>query len=378
MGKRTSSAYWEEKRNRWRIDVQKNGIRKTFYSSTPGRNGKRECHEKADAWLDDGIVCATKKVKDMAAEYMEDLKCTTSQSHWRQYQNYIDNYIVKQLGNVRVEDLTEQHLQSVINKAYSSGKAKKTLLNMRACINNFLKFCRKSKTTTLFCEDLRIPKGAQTSEKIILQPDDIRRLFSEDTIVIRGKEMTEQYIYAFRFAVVTGLRPGEIIGLQRKDISGKVVRINRAVNYYGETTSGKNDNARRTFELSPIAEQILKDQLVFMARCGIVSPYVFPSSTGECTKQQTYAKHLKRFCEQHNITTASPYELRHTFVSVAKSIDTGMLKSLVGHSAAMDTLGVYSHDMQGDMHKAAGEVNALFDEILKSKEPDSEQEISAN
>ena len=53
--KRTNTAVWNEKRGHWRINVQKNNIRKTFYSSTPGRTGQRECHAKADAWLDDGI-----------------------------------------------------------------------------------------------------------------------------------------------------------------------------------------------------------------------------------------------------------------------------------------------------------------------------------
>ena len=178
MGKRTSSAYWEEKRERWRIDVQKNGMRKTFYSSTPGRAGKRECHEKAEAWLDEGIIDTRKKVCDMAESYMEDLKTTTSKSHWRQYENYVNNYICKMIGKVRMEDLTEQHFQSIINKAYQQGKSKKTFENMRACEKNFLKFCRKSKATTLLCEDITIPKGAEKSEKVILQPDDIRKLFA--------------------------------------------------------------------------------------------------------------------------------------------------------------------------------------------------------
>lgn len=374
MGIRTGSAYWDEKHNRWRIDVQKNGIRKSFYCSTPGRNGKRECHEKADAWLDDGIIDTHRKVSDMAVLYMDDLKTTTSQSHWRQYQNYIDNYICKAIGKVRMEDLTEQHFQSIINKAYQQGKAKKTLENIRACEKNFLKFCRKCKATTLLCEDLRIPKGAEKSEKTILQPDDIRKLFANETITVRGKEIKEHFIYAFRFAVITGMRPGEIVGLQRIDITDNVVHIMRAVNYYGETTKGKNDNARRTFKLTPLAQEIVKDQANFMASKGIISPYVFPGETGEPARQQTYAKHLKRFCEQYDITAATPYELRHTFVSVSKNLPMGTLKALVGHSEDMDTLGIYGHRLEGEMDRAAEEVNVLFSDILNPKKDETDSD----
>ena len=42
MKKRTNTAFWVEKEKRWCIAVQKNGTRKRFYSSTPGRTGQRE------------------------------------------------------------------------------------------------------------------------------------------------------------------------------------------------------------------------------------------------------------------------------------------------------------------------------------------------
>ena len=42
MKKRVNTAFWVEKEKRWCIAVQKNGTRKRFYSSTPGRTGQRE------------------------------------------------------------------------------------------------------------------------------------------------------------------------------------------------------------------------------------------------------------------------------------------------------------------------------------------------
>ena len=46
MNKRTNTAQWEEKYQRWRIAVQKDGVRKQFYSSTQGRTGQREANAK--------------------------------------------------------------------------------------------------------------------------------------------------------------------------------------------------------------------------------------------------------------------------------------------------------------------------------------------
>ena len=74
--KRTNTATWYESQRRWQIKVQKNGIRKTFYSGVTGRAGQRECNAKADAWLDDGVENPNAKLSRLTAEYLENLKQT--------------------------------------------------------------------------------------------------------------------------------------------------------------------------------------------------------------------------------------------------------------------------------------------------------------
>lgn len=52
MAKRTNTAKWMENQHRWQINVQKDGIRRSFTSSKPGRTGQREANAKADAgWM---------------------------------------------------------------------------------------------------------------------------------------------------------------------------------------------------------------------------------------------------------------------------------------------------------------------------------------
>ena len=72
MKKRVNTAFWVEKESRWCIAVQKNGTRKRFYSSTPGRTGQREANAKADAWLDDSIRDGKKKVAALYAQWVEE------------------------------------------------------------------------------------------------------------------------------------------------------------------------------------------------------------------------------------------------------------------------------------------------------------------
>ena len=366
--KRTNTAVWMEKYNRWQIKVQKDGIRKTFYSSKEGRAGQREANAKADAWLEDNIINTRLNVKKTTEEYIEQLKLTTSKSHYTQYEYYINNWINPKIGTLKIEALNEQHLQNIINAAYNKGLSKKTLQNIKSCISAWLKFCRMNKYTTLFPENLSIPKGAATKEKAILQPEDVKKLFLSDNTILNKIESYDIYVNAYRFQVLTGLRPGEIIGLKWNDIKGDIVNLRRSINVHGEETKGKNDNARRSFQLSTSAKKIISNQKSMLKNNQISSAYVFPNIYGDPVPEKTY---YERWCKyrdyNHFSAKTTLYELRHTFVSITKSLPEGYLKQLIGHSKDMDTYGVYSHEIISDRDNAAKMIQDIFDNLLDEK-----------
>jgi integrase len=365
MNLRTNTAKWLEKQGRWQIKVQKDNVRKTFTSSTPGRTGQREAHKKADLWLDNNITSTKKKVSETADEYIEQLKLTTSKSHWINYEGYFRRYINPKIGNVRIENVTEQQLQNIINEAYAKNFSKKTLTNIRSCIVSWFKFCRKSKYTTLFIEDLSIPKNAPINEKPILLPEEVRILFAEENTLLNQKSVYDLYVNAYRFQLLTGLRPGELIGLKKSDINGNVVLLQRSINTDGETTGGKNNNARRTFYLSRSAAEVLEVQYKLLDERGIESEYVFPTEHGEPVKERTYYERWEKYRKHNGIKTdMPPYGFRHTFVSMAKALPEGYLKQLVGHSKNMDTYGVYSHDFGDDKANTAAMMQNIFDGVL--------------
>lgn len=102
-----------------------------------------------------------------------------------------------------------------------------------------------------------------------------------------------------------------------------------------------------------------------MKELNISSEFIFPNKYGDSILQNNYWKHWKSYCKTNNITSTSPYELRHTFVSIVKTLLEGYLKQIVGHSKDMDTYGVYSHDAEGDKEKTSKLVEDIFTNIIE-------------
>ncbi len=365
---RKNEAVWIEARQRWQINVQHEGKRKTFTDTTPGRRGKAAAERKADRWIADPVTAETVRVGVLLDQYEAHLDTTKSKSYARQYKGFIRLYIRPVIGLKRINTLTEGDLQDVIDLAYGQkGLAEKTLRDIRACEVNFVKWCRKHGKTRLHPEDLAIPAGAKRSERTVIQPPDISKLFASSMTTRRDKPVEDWYIHAYRFAVLTGVRPGELRGLEWADIRGGRVNIRRSVNIHDEVTQGKNENARRSLELPPLALAEAEAQRKQLRAALLVSRYVFPASDGGQMKHDHFYRSWKRYCAANGIQPVSLYELRHTYASVNKEMPAGLKKMVVGHSKDMDTEGTCGHEMAGDMEKAAQFTQRAFADMIGKK-----------
>ena len=139
-------------------------------------------------------------------------------------------------------------------------------------------------------------------------------LFNVGTTLYKGKTVQDDFINAYRFQVLTGLRPGELVGLQWNDIHGNTVQVQRAINVRGEVTRGKNENAVRSFVLSTMARRVLDEQRKITGDAGSVFCIM---------REKTYYSRWKAYCKANGLTPCSLYELRHTFVSVVKTLPAG-------------------------------------------------------
>ena len=361
---RRSEAIWIESKAYWEIKVQKNGHRKSFRSSIKGRKGKHEAEGKADTWLASG----TEDMRfDKAYElFLADQAEHTGTANHRKHEYIGKLYLLPTLTNIRLSRITPNMWRKCIDAGVKAGLSQRSLKNIKLSISAFINFARRERWSIERLErgDIVIPSSAAEAHREILQPDGLRILFSEDTIIHWRKPQKSFFIHAWRFMVLTGLRRGELCGLRSEDIIDGVVTVRRSINEQGEETPGKNANARRSIVLSEHAMSVLDQQRAMLISKGIISPWVFPDEHGERLSGIRLYSMWSTYRDQHNLK-CSLHELRHTFISIVQNtMPMPMLKAMVGHSDDMDTSGVYGHEVSGEMQRAAQIVDNVFTNII--------------
>ena len=342
--------------SRWRIQVRHEGKRLSFSSSVPGAKGRRECQKKFDEWYY-GEASGEKTVERVAMEYLEDVKarCGADSPSYEQYECYIRLYIAPRCGSKKICKMTLRDWQNVINEATGEKKplSEKTLRNLRGIIMGIIKFGYQDYQCELPRGDLYIPKGRSKKEKEFLEKDDIRRLLEPSHL---------WYHPLFCFMVLTGLRPGEALGLQISDISHNRVTIRRAVNARGHITDGKNKNARRMVPIGELASSILRNTIKRNEEYNLQTEWIFCSPDGSQGKQNGMRKHWNKLKEERDLP-GSAYSLRHTFITMMKNVlPEQAIKDIVGHSVSMDTFGTYGHILDGEDREVAKVIDLTFKE----------------
>jgi integrase len=166
-----------------------------------------------------------------------------------------------------------------------------------------------------------------------------------------------------------GLRPGEALALQWRDIREQTVLVERAVSL-GEEKDTKTA-AHRTVRLLPPLAADLREWRLRSGRPG-AKTLIFPSTAGTVWSQPAYQswrrRAFKRSLDGAGVEHARPYDLRHSFASLLLHEGRTVIyvARQLGHDARL-TLTTYGHVMdefedapQLDAHTAIADARAAL------------------
>jgi integrase len=183
-------------------------------------------------------------------------------------------------------------------------------------------------------------------------------------------------------ALATGMRRGELLGLQWGDIDleGASLKVERSVE---ETKAGlrlktpKTKNGRRTISLPASAVEALRvhrtsqreDRLTLGLGRETSKTPVFGTPEGNLFSPDNLSRDWRRLVKSHALPAVMFHALRHTHASalIASGLDVVTVSRRLGHGSPTVTLTVYAHLFQKTDLTAASAIEATL--RVRSSDP---------
>lgn len=349
-----SKPNWNEKRQRWILFLYENRkCVKTFTSTKKGKAGYNECLSKRSEWLSGAKDKSFSTVDTQWQSFLKDAAKRYQPEGIERLNCDYRNYIKPILGKRKLSTVTANDWQGCLNTAHKrdgTDLSEKSVKSIRNAIAEFLKYCKKDGLDVPSSDYLYIPNSVRkVEEKPILNEEQMAMIFDD------SQPFSNQYYIPYiRFALATGLRPGEILGLTYEDYDGTFCTIKRSINTHKNIREGgKTKNATRKIALSSLAKAAIEKQIARTSN--LHSTYIFCRPDGKIACSAKINLRFKKICEQigapKDITL---YCCRHTFISYASRVlSESVLKPIVGHSVSMPTLTTYQHTTDQMLKDAA-------------------------
>ena len=319
------------------------------------------------------------------------------------YKRKFLNYYGTRLGSKPLADIRQLHVQTAIADMLEAGRSSKSVREATGILQNCIEAAMANGLMTINpVVGVVIPKCEKVERRVLTVEE--QEIFLD--YLVRTKSWYEEM---YKFMLLTGMRIGEVGGLQWEDIdfANRFIYVKRSLSYQYENgkktmklTSPKTENSVRKIPFFGETREILEQQfekvkrkrqdmgerwrqpeefgnLVFLTSMGSpIGRYNIESDMRYVTRQindmfRTEALYSggipKKFERVH------PHALRHTFATrcFEKGMTPRTVQEIMGH-ANYNTTVSYTHVLDDIKSKEAEKVG----EFLQNKNNDAKIEYS--
>ena len=225
---------------------------------------------------DEGIVHDSEglTVEKYMDRWLESIRGNVRPGTYKPYEAIVRLHIKPTLGSVKLDKLNAMQLEKLYRQKLDSGLSARRVRYIHVTIRKALKDAVRLQLLSRNVADAAIPPRQSKSEIEPLTQDQMRSLLEAS----REDRLHALYV----LAITTGMRRGELLGLQWKDVDldSSTLRVNRSV-YEGVVSPPKTNAGRRTIRLSKLAKAALRQHRVDAAtKSERISEWVFPNANG--------------------------------------------------------------------------------------------------
>lgn len=335
-------------------------------------------------------ICPDNKIRfvDFSKRWMDEYaKVNLTIKTYARYEIYLKR-INQGIGHLKLKDITPLQLNAFYRsleadgvnqrKRYdengdliNNGKlAPKTILDHHRVISKILSTAVKwgllEKNVAMRADPPKVPHR----EISYLNEQEVRQM-----LTLLEKEPI-QYQTMITLLVYTGIRRGELCGLEWKDIDfeNQVMHVVRSAQYIGNKTmitkEPKTKSGIRHFSLSIHACILLKKykrwQLEQKFNAGdqwTESDRLFTSWNGKPIHPDTVTDWFSKFIKRSGLPYVTLHSLRHTNATlmIAEGTDVCTVSRRLGHANTATTLNIYAHALKSKDREAANTLDNVLE-----------------
>lgn len=365
---------------RWRAEIRINGGRLSHYSDR--QQDCRDWIRKIQGQVDEGFTYDDERIT--LGAFMEgwlgNKKLQVRMATFEQYSAIVNNYLRSSLGRTRLRDLSSGQVQDYYDHLSASGKGTRTIrlthIVLHGCLEQAKRLGLIHRNPTEFCA---LPRQAEKDLQI-WDEDQVAQFLN----FIRGHK-NEHFYY---LALGTGMRRGELLGLQWKDINWNKSQILVRRECFHPAGGGfifqapKTKLGKRSIQLGQGVVEHLRAQLQLidlerkMARDAWQdNDLVFPSRVGTPIGADRISHEFPVLTKRAGLPVIRFHDCRHTAASIMLShgIPPVIVAGMLGHSLSI-LMTTYAHYIPGSQDEAARVMDDILSPIpidLKQFKPNS-------
>ena len=335
-------------------------------------------------------ICPDNKIRfvDFSKRWMDEYaKVNLTIKTYARYEIYLKR-INQGIGHLKLKDITPLQLNAFYRSLEADGVNQRKRYDENGNLINNGKLAPK----TILDHHRVISKILATAvkwgllEKNVAMRADPPKVPHREISYLNGQEVRQmltllekepiQYQTMITLLVYTGIRRGELCGLEWKDIDfeNQVMHVVRSAQYIGNKTmitkEPKTKSGIRHFSLSIHACILLKKykrwQLEQKFNAGDrweESDRLFTSWNGKPIHPDTVTDWFSKFIKRSGLPYVTLHSLRHTNATlmIAEGTDVCTVSRRLGHANTATTLNIYAHALKSKDREAANTLDNVLE-----------------
>ena len=350
---------------RVRINYQDSmGINRQIDRVTYGNAEAKELERQLNYDIKQSIPAKRITVKQLYEEYLKSKKHELREQSIRSIVTYLENHVIPELGNLRLDKLTTSTLKKwkdgINEKTVKNKGVKKLSIKTKQHIYKEFITMLNYAVQMDYIDKNPLKKIGNFKSSITLESEKEMDYYTPDEFKLYIKAAYDcaknsstnhewDYYVFFNIAYYTGLRKGEIHALKWSDIEGDYLHVTRSIAQKlkgaDRETPPKNKSSIRTIQIPiPLKEILNAHKERYKQLEGFNNDYRICGGMTSL-RDSTLDKHNKKYAELVGIKKIRIHDFRHSHASLLanEGINIQEIARRLGHSKIEITWNTYSH-----------------------------------